>query len=601
MTREPAAEFAVSPEFTAILLDQTPPFDVDWRQSAFELDETERLLRLARIKALLPPGNAIDEKTTHDVTLENYIRLALQAAGDRQTLDRFCEHVHSVLELRPEGVEQLAQQVFWIWAPAAEIAGLHHHKTALEEVAFEVGMPEEYAEIRAAYDKAMFEGDDGLLRRVSEKIQLLLNNSLDSTVAYELHGRPKSYWSVRQKLRNEQRDEVQIFDLLGFRIIIDGDEEVAVEQCYVAMAAIAAEFESEKSRLKDYIVDPKPWGYQSLHLTLFTATGLPFELQVRTRAMHNEAESDNLVSHQAYEATFRETPGKIQRVARKISKLYQWRNRATAFIRDHDGRTEGVLGDDILFFRPDGNLYLMPPEGTVLDASFRIHSHRALRTKNIYQNGKLTNLSDSVRHGNVIDVIYWPDYPTEEGRFYTYSQMVRTDYARKAVEKGKRQALANEYRRLGREIIYQMVGNVGLTDPISVLDEQDRRKLADKAGLPTFDKLLELIGTGDINSGKPTRVANWIKGRLGLGEVVVIKPVPEKRGTLDNEEVLRDLVIPTVGGHMDCAVAGCCSEKIRRGDDVLVRASRPDGMLKVHLTDCKNIRDYSDTFACEWR
>lgn len=584
------------------LLSASPLVGVDWKIPALDMGYEDRLFRLAHVRALLPSGNAIDEKTTHDVTLENYIRLALQAAGDQGNLDRFLSEVGDVLETAdPESAASLAQQVFWIWAPAAEVAGLYHHKLALEDAAFKALLPEEYDKICEEYDKAALEAEDGILSRMQKQMRDTLGISLDPGVSFELSARPKSNYSVWRKLRSEDRQTADIFDLLGFRVLINAgnDETLAVDQCYVAMAAIAAEFESDKSRLKDYIEKPKASGYQSLHLTLYTPAGMPFELQVRTHEMHILAESDNALAHQGYEATFKETPGKIQKRFEKVPKLYHWRNEATQYIREHDGSTDGFLGDDILFFRPDGNLYRTASSGTVLDASFRIHSRRALRTGAVNVNGKLSGFTAPVGHGDVVEVEYVDDYPTEAVRFDNMHGLVRTAYARRAVERGKRDALSDEYRQMGRGVVLAMVGDIGINDPLAVLDDVDRRKLADKAGLPSFDALLELIGVGDEN-GKPTRVAQWILERCGMGKELPPRDKEKSLAALKNTEVLRWLEVPSVSGVPECKIGGCCSEKIHYGDPVLVRPSMVDRILKVHLVSCKNIRDLSDTLVCSW-
>ncbi|HEY4963755.1 MAG TPA: hypothetical protein VIH90_03610 [Candidatus Saccharimonadales bacterium] len=584
----------------AVLLDTEPPFDIDWARPASELSEDDRLLRLARVKAILPINNAIDEKLTHDATLENYIRLALKAAGDRDTIETLLGIIEYNLSTQPVGGEELAQQVFWIWSPVAEISGLYGYKSRLDDLAFSSMFPEEDSKIRAQYDKAALEADGGPLVTMSVQINNLLSEGLAGGVSHSLSARPKGNYSVWRKLQAERRESAELFDLLGFRVIIDGDEQTAMEQCYVAMGLVANAFESERSRFKDYIVDPKDTGYQSLHLTLYTSSGLPFELQVRTRAMHNFAESDGALSHQTYDATFKDTPGKITRVYAKIPRLYQWRNEATAYIGANNGLTEGVIGSDILFFRPDGNLYRANAGINALDASFKIHSHRALRTHEISRGGRPIRLTGRVYHGDSIDVDYWPDYPTQGSIFDRYRMVVTTDQARKALERGKRELSKDKFRTLGGEVVLEMVGNIGLEDPMSLLDEKDRRELADRAGAVDFDHLLELIGFG-VPGMKAARIANYILKRCGIGPVVELKPTYEKHGFLSNKELLDSIVIPTVSGKVEFCVAGCCTERVAYGDNVIARPSRIDGTFKVHLAKCNNVRDLVGAVDCIWQ
>lgn len=596
-----AQEFQpISDQISARLLDEVPPFDIDWSVPASSLSESERLLRLAGLKAILPPDNAIHEKTSHDATLENYIRLSLDAAGNVKTLDRFFGFVWQAMEDNPDEAQLLAQQVFWIWAPAAEIAGQYHHKIALEDQAFKVLLPEEYDHISQSYAKDSLEAEGGMLSYVGQQIQELLELTLESNEGFSLQTRAKSVYSVWRKLRDKNKSSAELFDLLGFRIIIDGEDEQAIQQCYVAMAAVASGFESEHTRLKDYIADPKPTGYQSLHLTLYTTFGFPFELQVRTSGMHHRAETDSELSHQTYDATFKEVPGKIKREFRTVPKLYRWRDHATQHIQQNGGSTEGILGEDILFFRGDGNMYQIARGATALDASFRVHSRRALRTKHIMERGKPIAFSSAIQHGALLDIEYRDAYPTNRSHFDRMGLIVNTKSARKAIEKGWRKAAQDDLRQKGRLIISSLVGDLGLPDPLDVLDEADRRMLADRIGVPNFDTLLEIVGAGN-RSGKPSRVAQLIKNRLGIGELAEIKLVRESTLTMSDEEILGSILIPTVGEQPECRVAGCCTERIRSGDPILVRPSKLEGIFKLHREDCVNIRDNSDTLQCQWQ
>ena len=592
-------EVLTNPELLSTLLDSRTPFDVDWQQSALQMDEDSRLTRLARVKALLPYSNAIEEKGTHDTTIENYIRLALEAAGTKETLDTFLYHVQNALESGLDGTDMLAQQVFWIWAPAAEIAGLYNHKTVLEDIAFSALYPEEHERICNDYNQATLEGDSGLLGVIESKIKGILSVSIDPSTPYVVSSRPKSNYSVWRKLRSEKREAAQLFDLLGYRIILDGDDQQAVEQCYVAASAIIAEFESDRTRHKDYIENPKATGYQSIHLTLYTASGFPFEVQIRTREMHEFTESDSALSHQAYEATHKEIPGKIQKTYRKTPKLYKWRSDATKFVQENNGQTEGFMKDTVLFFREDGNLYQTEVDSTVLDASFRIHSQRALQTRRTYIDGRLVSYKERVRYGNLVRIDYDTTTSVELSKINALGGSVVTRHARDGLERGKKTLTRNQLIKNGAHIVGLLVEDIGLNDPLEALDDKDRRELADRMGLPSFEALLAVIGTGN-NRGKPTRVANWIRKRSGFGEIAGFKIMTEQRGTLDNDEVLKFVVIPGVEDTTICIVSGCCSEKIRHGDDVLVRPSRTEGALKLHLSDCDNVRDLSGTIACSW-
>lgn len=582
------------------MLDPTPPFDVDWQTPAHEMRLPQRLDRLARLKAILPEENAEKENITHDRTLENYIRLALHSAGDRATLDTFLEHVEATLDSGEEGTDMLAQQVFWIWAPAAEITDLREHKNLLEDKALKALRPDDYGRLERDYEAIDLEG--GLLSETRAEINEVIDSlGIDERFSWELQHRAKSRYSAWRKLQLEGRSDAQVFDLMGFRVIIDGgDEPMAIGQCRYILAAMEDYFESSPEWRMDYIANPKPNGYQSLHQTFTLPGGQTFELQLRTRAMQDQAKAGGALHHQVYDATHKVVPGKIRRNFVKVPRLYQWRNFASLYVQENGGRTEGILGDDILFFKDDGNLYLLPSGANALDASFAVHTRRALKTRAITRNGRPMALSEGMDHGDVLSIDYHDTYPTDVSRLDRQRLLMTTALGRRSVERYKRLLQADRLQAAGRSVVAAMVAELGVEDPLSVLDEDDRSRLAQKAGVPTFEKLLEVIGAGH-RSGKPGRVVNLIRIRSGLAPVLA-KDEPERQMPLSDRQVLERVNVPNRNAAPICRVAGCCSGAIRLEDEVLARPSAHHyGVMQIHRTDCDNVASLEGAMICEWK
>lgn len=605
MTGEVTGNSLKDPDFRHLLeerlLEASDVFAVDWSTPASDLSPQERLLRLASLNADLPPANAVEEHYTHDATLENYIRLALDACGDVKTLNKFLSQLTDVMISNKDEAQFLAQQAFWIWAPAAEIAGLYHQKTALEGAAFKILLPEEYEKIAASYDREALEAAGGLLEKTQAIIRRLVYDALPSGTKFRLEPRAKSDYSVWRKLRDEGRSMAQLFDLLGFRVIIEGNEdEVAIAACYEALWAVGGAYKSEASRLKDYIRNPKATGYQSLHQTFYTEAGVPFELQVRTSSMHERAENDANMSHKSYDAAFKETPGKIKRGYSGVPKLYRWRDEATASIIDNDGSTEHVLDGRILFFRPDGNMYNMESSATAIDASFRIHSRRALRTKRVEQDGRTLGFEKPVRHGSVIEVVHAINYPTDKATFDRFYLAAKTSRTRSAIKNGWRKVERDAYIKTAKEMIMSDVSDLGLDDPLSLFTSAELLGIAQTLGVPSFEHMLVLIGS-EAGSGKRGRIEHNIRKKLGL--------IPDRKkgkyeakptNFLTDEEILDGLTISSDDSGVDCAVSGCCSGQIKFGDELIARVSRTEAAFKIHLADCNNVQTRIGTIACEW-
>ena len=582
-----------------LLLEPTPPFAIDWQTPAHELRLPDRLARLAGLKAILPEENADKEKVTHDRTLENYIRLALHSAGDRATLDTFLHHVEATLAGDKEGTQLLAQQTFWIWAPAAEIADLGDHKTRLEDAALRVLRPDDYRQLEREYQE--IDPEQGLLRDTRAEIEELIDSlDISPQFSYELQHRSKSKYSAWRKMQLEERDSAQVFDLMGFRVIIDGgDESTAVGQLRYILGAMEEYFESSPEWRMDYIARPKPNGYQSLHQTFTLPTGQSFELQLRTRAMHDQTQAGGAMTHQAYDAMHKVVPGKIRRSFVKVPKLYRWRDEAALFMQEHGGRTEGMLGDNILFFKDDGNLYLLPAGATALDASYAVHSRRALKTRTITRGGQPIEFSDTVDHGDCLSLRYHNEYPTDVSRLDRQRLIMVTHTGQAAIEKYKRRLQADRLRGLGRGVISAMLPDLELDDPLSVLSEQDRSRLARGAGMPDFEKLLEVIGAGQKN-GKPGRVANLIRIRSGIPPIIDREKL-SRQTPLSDRQVLEHIRLPSRDASPICRIAGCCSGAIHLDDPVFARPSELHyGVMQLHRTDCVNVANLEEGILCEW-
>lgn len=240
----------------------------------------------------------------------------------------------------------------------------------------------------------------------------------------------------------------------------------------------------------------------------------------------------------------------------------------------------------------------------MLDASFRVHSHRALKTQHIYRIGdRPVSLGTELRHGDALHIEYAPDYPVESERFDELRLQANLVGTRKMVERGRRLRLAQRYQEAGRQIILTALGDIGLEDPFSVLTNEDRRTLIEKAGLPSFEKLLEVIGFGDP-SGKPSRVVRFIKERCGLGPVVRLDLEPTASRGIPNHAVLGKIEVPGIDNpETDCQIAGCCSERIIDGEGIVARASRIDegASIKVHRVTCSNVRTTVGLINCSWK
>ncbi|MDZ4248354.1 MAG: hypothetical protein U1D32_03730 [Patescibacteria group bacterium] len=503
------------------LESDAPAYEVDWCNLPPAGDLAARLEVMGRVKALLPPDNIETHKENHNVTIENHLKLLFEAAGRQDNLRTFLEFARGRIAEAGDRGPMLAEQGLLLWAPAAEIMGWYGLKERLEKTAFKALMPGEMSRIRETY-VTKFEGSDEEARdkalvTATERYDRLIGDEIREQIP-DLRGkvgvnaRRKSYYSIWRKCRQRDQADYELSDFFGARVVItpgsERDEDWAIAKCYEVAGILMQRFAPDLDRYKDYIEEPKPNGYRSVHLTVEGPDGLPLEIQVRTAAMHELASGDPDVSHLAYEASTKLTPGKLRpkkrgKRGRESTRLYRWRQQAATRIREAPTADLAELRPpETLFFTDDGNLQHMPEGATALDAAFHADSDRALRTKEIWKNGKLARFGDPIQTGDCIRIECVPERPDRDGTWADgWLKTVKTPRARKRLRRAELERHGDEYRRRGWKKIREAFPGLTFPDPkepLSVLDEDARRRVMRKYSVRDGDMLLRRIGAGRV-------------------------------------------------------------------------------------------------------
>jgi len=224
----------------------------------------------------------------------------------------------------------------------------------------------------------------------------------------DIHGRTKHYYSLFQKLKRHDMDINKIYDLAGIRIVVP---EIA--NCYETLGIVHKKYHPLVGRIKDYISLPKPNGYQSIHTTIFGPEGKFFEVQIRTKKMHDEAEF-GIAAHWVYtekrsfkDYIFRKAPTKVpEKEVAWIKQLREWQNE---FGRDNNEFLEGLRIDffknHIFAFTPRGDIIDLPEESTPIDFAYKVHSEIGNRALSAKANGKIVPLDYKIHNGDVVEIL----------------------------------------------------------------------------------------------------------------------------------------------------------------------------------------------------
>jgi GTP pyrophosphokinase len=576
------------------------------------IDDHERVLaNLSELCIVLPEDNIKVKADQHDITIENYCKYALSVA---EKSDYLKLHLEGMLALE-ELAEQTAKDVFVMWAPVAEIMGWYDIKVGLEQAAFNRLYPEEKQAIAETYQH--LGGDEEMEAMMSSYIsglESIFEEILEgSGIQVQIKGRRKSDYSVWRKVTKKVQNHYELSDYFGIRIVVDsrdGEEIEAVKACYIASDVLSQCFEPDTKRFKNYIANPKPNGYQSIHLTLKDINGAPLECQVRTARMDDVAENDPNTSHLIFDATKKVAAGKSLQVNEaKSDKIYRWREAAAEEIRQRQSRGEhsltGLQPEKKLLFTDDGNAYELDSNATVLDLSFAVHGAHALKTKQISTRGISVKFKYQPAHGEVFHVTYHSrDQATWNDGW------LRNVTSKKAQDNLRRAQLRRdhaEFIRIGTKKVVGYFGTKGLEDPLAYLTESDKESIAQSYGYKDFEALLVNIGTTPIlNIKQPVagmgRIEQAVRENLDALSGLA-KEARKKRRTRDEVEAehLKDGHAVSILGTLDCSYsfASCCAS-IMPSEDAVALISKQRGNFSVHRTACDNTNLARVKFPCSW-
>jgi len=329
---------------------------------------------------------------------ENLRKMFIAMSQDmRIIIIKLADRMHNMETLegvRPEKRLRIAQETLEIYAPIANRLGMFRVKTHLEDLAFPFVYPDEYKWVTDLIkDRLKSEA------RYIERIKRLSHKTLSrSGIDYvRIQGRVKTLYSLYQKLLRKGRDLNKIYDLIALRIIVHD-----VADCYSVLGAIHKKWAPLKGRVKDYIAQPKPNGYQSLHTSVFTEFGKVAEFQIRTEAMDEEAEY-GVAAHARYKdiGVFgrRKNPPKWMQHLMEIQKTITDNTEFIKHIKND------LFQDQIYVFTPKGDVIELPEKATPLDFAYRIHTDIGNQCVGSKINDQIAPLDTPLKSGDVVEIM----------------------------------------------------------------------------------------------------------------------------------------------------------------------------------------------------
>ncbi len=500
---------------------------------------------------------------------ETYRKLLLSVARDaRVIIIKLADRLHNMrtLDWMPDDKKRLiAQETRDIYAPLAHRFGMAKVRWELEDLAFKYLEPDEYRTLARQVSTRRGEREE-LIAQMA--LPLKERFDLAGLRDADVSGRPKHLWSIWKKMQKRNKPYEEIFDLLAIRVLVD-----SIPDCYHALGVIHEKWKPVQERIKDYIAQPKSNGYQSLHTTVFGPSKQLFEIQIRTREMHQTADY-GIAAHWLYKEGSKEQGD--------LDRHLAWFRQVLEFQLDTKSPDEfleflklDLYQDEIFVFTPTGDVVQLPKGATPIDFAFAVHTAVGLRCQGAKINGRITPLSRPLKNSETIEILTSPSAKPSRD----WLAHVRTSRARAKIRQHLRQEEQVTSQKLGREILERELRRRRL----GKVTDDALNGVAKSIGLTDAVHVLAAIGQGEIQT------LNVIKVLFPTADdspeppkpSVIERLVDKVRGT-END---RGVKIQGVDGVM-VRYAQCCQPV--PGDEVVGYVTRGRG-VSIHRADCPNL------------
>ncbi len=511
---------------------------------------------------------AIKPKDTR-LEAENYKRLIVSYSRDpRVTVIKLADRLEIMrsLDILPKSSrERKTLETLMLYIPLAHQLGLYNMKSEMEDIYFRYADPEQY---RTITNKLRATEKDRQ-RLTSQFIEPLKQKLSDNGIKYKLKIRTKTAWSIYNKMRKQGVPFEGVYDVFAIRFIIDcpPDRKLERDLCWQVFGYVTEEYEQDQNRLRDWLSNPKPNGYESLHITVKNRDGAYIEVQIRTSRMDETAEN-GLASHWSYKG--------ISHEATLDNWLKSVRN-----ILEHHSDTSEFYGDDlptppskeIFVFTPSGELRKLPVGATVLDFAFNIHSNLGVKCTGGKVNGKAVPIRERLNTGDIVEIISGKNQkPTSDWLNFVVSSKAKAKIKQKLAEVEFEQASE------GKEMLSRRLKNWKIE-----LSDEMLAALMKKYQKKTLNSFYAAVGKEEIGVFD---IRDFI---LAGGEAPKIpegksqKSVVEQQSSGKGDDILV-IDAKNVKG-LDYRMSKCCNPVF--GDDVFGFVSRMDG-IKIHRMSCPN-------------
>ena len=506
-------------------------------------------------------------KSREEEEAENFRKIFVAMAKDiRVIIIKLADRLHNMRSLNflsKERQVKMAQETLDIYTPLAGRLGISQIKCELEDLCLKYLEPEAYEFLVENIHQKLYERHNFVDFVVKE-----IKNILDeSKIEGEVFGRPKHFYSIYKKMKAQNKTLDQIYDLTAVRVIVN-----TVDECYEVFGKIHKRWKPIPGRIKDYIATPKANMYQSLHTTVVTNFGQPFEIQIRTFEMHRTAEF-GIAAHWKYKEKKSEDSAFTERLS-WIREVLDWEGGLKDSKDFMQSLKTELYSNELLVFTPKGKVISLPKDATPIDFAYAIHSEIGNRCVGARVNSKIVPLNSTLQTGDVVEII---TSSNSKGPSWDWLKIVKSSSARAKIKQFFKREMKEENIKIGKSMLEAEAKHRGynLSD---ILTEESFAKISEKFSFFSQDEMFASVGYGAIT-------VNQVLFKLIDFYRKEIPKKPVYHGGGENEA--GGVIVKGMSGLLT-RFAGCCNPV--PGDEIVGFVSRGRGVV-IHRADCPNIKN----------
>ncbi len=514
-------------------------------------------------------------ETKEERQAENLRKMFLAMSKDiRVLIIKLADRLHNLRTINYMNDDQIKEkciETLEIYAPLANRLGIYKLKFELEDIALKQLEPEAYYDLVEKVKIKRQERQENI-NSVIEELKASIN---ELEIKYDISGRTKHFYSIYRKMKYQEKQLEEIFDLTAIRVLVN-----TVQDCYAVLGVVHTLWKPIPGRFKDYIAMPKPNRYQSIHTTVIGSNGEPFEIQIRTYEMHRIAEY-GIAAHWKYKegVAYDKDEDKLAWL-RQTLEWQQDLNDPKEFI---ETLKVDLFSNQVFVFTPKGDVIELPAGSTPLDFAFKIHSAVGVKCIGAKVNGKMVPIDYVLANGNIIDIV---TSSNSKGPSIDWLKIAKSSNARNKIRQWLKKENKTENVDKGREMLEKYVRRKGY-DPQQILKNQWINKAAKSFNLASSDDLYSSISYGGVMLGKVVLALLAFYQEDKKAELQKDEKLEKLADTKKKVKKMDATGVKVKGvDNLLIRFSKCCNPV--PGDDIVGFITKGRG-ISVHRKDCTNM------------